>query len=188
MPHAPSVGRRWEAKLRGRAEESRDEGRRSIARENPRSPDPFHPRFPLLFSPLLSSPLLSYPSSVPPLPQSQAPARLAMAEGTPLPANLQEGEAISVTSQVEALFHRRIEFHPARKPLSSFPNGDFRLETLNPSSGPGTSAERIGGASTPSKGNRSVEAEFCEFGFDPELSCRITFRRIVSLFPVEFGL
>ncbi|XP_074577616.1 ubiquitin carboxyl-terminal hydrolase 23-like [Curcuma longa] len=32
--------------------------------------------------------------------------------------------------------------------------------------------------SMPSKGNRSVEAEFYEFGFDPELSCRITFRRI----------
>ncbi|KAG6466736.1 hypothetical protein ZIOFF_075438 [Zingiber officinale] len=89
-----------------------------------------------------------------------------------------EGASISVTAQLEALFHRRIEFHPNRKPLSSFPNGDFRLETLNPSSGPGTSAEKIGGVSMPSKENRSVESEFYEFGFDQELSCRITFRRI----------
>ncbi|CAL9046816.1 ubiquitin carboxyl-terminal hydrolase 23-like isoform X1 [Musa acuminata AAA Group] len=90
-------------------------------------------------------------------------------------ANKPEGASGSV-SQVEALFQRRIEFHRARKPYSSFssPDGDFRLETLNPSSGP----DRPGVSAAAAVSSRSGEGRFYEHGLDPELSFRITFRRI----------
>ncbi|CAL9754683.1 unnamed protein product [Musa acuminata subsp. burmannicoides] len=86
-------------------------------------------------------------------------------------------------SRVESLFHRRIEFHPARKPYSSFSSsdGDFRLETLNPSLGLDRPAVSRGGAfqaGAPSPGKRSGEREFYEHRMDPELSFSITFRRI----------
>lgn len=89
-------------------------------------------------------------------------------------------------SRVESLFHRRIEFHRARKPYSSFSSsdGDFRLETLNPSLGLDRPVVSRGGAfpaGAPSPGKRSGEREFYEHGMDPELSFSITFRRIVSL-------
>ncbi|RZS21071.1 hypothetical protein BHM03_00053657 [Ensete ventricosum] len=94
-------------------------------------------------------------------------------------ANKPEGAAGSF-SQVEALFQRRIEFHRARKPYSSFssPDGDFRLETLNPSSGPDRSG--VSAAAAAAASSRSGEGRFYEHGLDPELSFRITFRRIVS--------
>ncbi|KAL5547497.1 hypothetical protein UlMin_002728 [Ulmus minor] len=78
-----------------------------------------------------------------------------------------------------SLFHRRIEFHPARKPFRGFSNGggDFRIETLNPGSqdlkrqglGPGKSA--LGG-------KKADGSEILENGLDPELCFGITFRRI----------
>lgn len=73
---------------------------------------------------------------------------------------------------------RRIEFHPARKPFSGFTNGggdggDFKLETLNPSSnsdhtkpGSGPQAKKVDGS------------ELWDNGLDPELSFGTTFRRI----------
>ncbi|KAL9445537.1 hypothetical protein AB3S75_018520 [Citrus x aurantiifolia] len=74
---------------------------------------------------------------------------------------------------------RRIEFHPARKPFSGFSNGggddggDFKLETLNPSSssdhtkpGSGHQAKKVNGS------------ELWDNGLDPELSFGTTFRRI----------
>lgn len=73
---------------------------------------------------------------------------------------------------------RRIEFHPARKPFSGFSNGggdggDFKLETLNPSSssdhtrpGSGHQAKKVDGS------------ELWDNGLDPELSFGTTFRRI----------
>lgn len=75
-----------------------------------------------------------------------------------------------------ALFHRRIEFHLARKHFNGFGNessNGFKLVTLNPTSGP-LKASGLG-----KKTEKS--SEHSEAGLDPELSFEITFRRIVSL-------
>ncbi|KAL3824627.1 hypothetical protein ACJIZ3_020656 [Penstemon smallii] len=72
------------------------------------------------------------------------------------------------------VFHRKIEFHLARKSFSGFGNNKrdngFKLVTLNPS------------ASEPNKisasGKKSEKSELSETGLDPEISFRITFRRI----------
>lgn len=83
-----------------------------------------------------------------------------------------------------SLFHRRIEFHPARKPFKGFSNGggDFRLETLNP----GASSDQLRSGSNPAQsglaGKKGDGSEFSESGLDPELSFSITVRRIVSVF------
>ncbi|RWV91864.1 hypothetical protein GW17_00045811 [Ensete ventricosum] len=107
-----------------------------------------------------------------------------MAEGSAVADKPECATALaSGLSRVESLFHRRIEFHRARKPYSSFSSsdGDFRLETLNPSLGLDRPAVSRGGAfpaGAPSPGKRSGEREFYEHGMDPELSFSITFRRI----------
>ncbi|KAL3533084.1 hypothetical protein ACH5RR_006605 [Cinchona calisaya] len=77
------------------------------------------------------------------------------------------------------LFHRRIEFHLARKPFTGFIDGGnsgFKLVTLNPNS-------NLGSKSEPHKawsGMASSEPSSFEnhSGLDPELSLTITFRRI----------
>ncbi|KAJ0965900.1 hypothetical protein J5N97_027038 [Dioscorea zingiberensis] len=81
-------------------------------------------------------------------------------------------------SLVESLFHRRIEFHQARK-LSSSSSvvGDFHLETLNP----GTNSQMPPISSKVAQvapGKKPESGEFFEHGMDPELSFRITYRRI----------
>ncbi|KAG1326583.1 ubiquitin carboxyl-terminal hydrolase 23 [Cocos nucifera] len=89
-------------------------------------------------------------------------------------------EAAAASLPVESLFHRRIEFHPARKPYSPIASagGDFHLETLNPTSGALRPAPSPGGPAAASLGNKFDSGEFYEHGLDPELSFRITFRRI----------
>ncbi|KAK2646741.1 hypothetical protein Ddye_021936 [Dipteronia dyeriana] len=77
-------------------------------------------------------------------------------------------------------FQRRIEFHPARKPLFGLSSGggggarDFKLETLNP----GTSDPARTGSSTGQSGKKPDGSELWDSGLDPELSFGITFRRI----------
>ncbi|KAJ9688949.1 hypothetical protein PVL29_014552 [Vitis rotundifolia] len=95
-------------------------------------------------------------------------------------ANIQENgpTASPDTSLTRSLFHRRIEFHLARKPFSGFTNGEggFRLETLNPT----TDAKRPGhttGAAA-SSGKKQDGSDHVENGLDPELGIGITFRRI----------
>lgn len=73
---------------------------------------------------------------------------------------------------------RRIEFHPARKPFSGFSNGggdggDFKLETLNPSSN--SDHTKAGSGHLAKKVDCS---ELWDNGLDPELSFGTTFRRI----------
>ncbi|KAM0943436.1 putative ubiquitinyl hydrolase 1 [Dioscorea sansibarensis] len=80
-------------------------------------------------------------------------------------------------SLVESLFHRRIDFHPARKPSSSQSvAGDFHLETMNQGASsqmPPMSTRAL------SVGKKSDGAgEFVEHALDSELSFRITYRRI----------
>lgn len=73
-----------------------------------------------------------------------------------------------------ALFHRRIEFHPARKHFNGFLNessNGFKLVTLNPTSGP---------LKTNLLGKKTEKSSEEVAGLDPELSFEITFRRIVS--------
>ncbi|KAJ3695441.1 hypothetical protein LUZ60_000818 [Juncus effusus] len=87
---------------------------------------------------------------------------------------------------MEAMFHRRIEFHPARKPYSAVSSAGasgFFLETLNPSSGKqmvqreaAFGGEKANGAA-PGKRMEGGH-EFFEHGLDQELGFRITFRRI----------
>ncbi|XP_008799649.2 ubiquitin carboxyl-terminal hydrolase 23 isoform X2 [Phoenix dactylifera] len=90
-------------------------------------------------------------------------------------------EAAAASSSVESLFHRRIEFHPARKPYSPIASagGNFHLETLNPTSDGLRPAPSPGGpAAAASLGNKFDAGEFYEHGLDPELTFRISFRRI----------
>lgn len=70
---------------------------------------------------------------------------------------------------------RKIEFHPARKPFHGFSNGrsDFKIETLNPSSG------NKRPFSSPSL-KKPDASDLFEHGLDPELSFSINFRKIVS--------
>ncbi|KAL6534873.1 hypothetical protein OROGR_013548 [Orobanche gracilis] len=75
-----------------------------------------------------------------------------------------------------AFFHRKIDFHMARKPFSGFRNNinnGFKLVTLNPNPEP----NKASGSSK--KCERS--SEIYETGLDPELSFEITFRRILVL-------
>ncbi|XP_019184909.1 PREDICTED: ubiquitin carboxyl-terminal hydrolase 23-like [Ipomoea nil] len=87
-----------------------------------------------------------------------------------------ESEQISGTS----LFHRRIEFHLARKAFNGFGNGSggFRLETLNPSSNSASVPDKAPGPgnrpSNKGSGNDGVD-------FDPELSLNMTFRKIMRI-------
>ncbi|KAL6539324.1 hypothetical protein OROHE_011095 [Orobanche hederae] len=72
-----------------------------------------------------------------------------------------------------AFFHRRIEFHVARKPFSGLgnnTNNGFKLVTLNPNPEPNK-------ASGPDKKCERSSVIY-ETGLDPELSFEITFRRI----------
>ncbi|KAL6534871.1 hypothetical protein OROGR_013546 [Orobanche gracilis] len=75
-----------------------------------------------------------------------------------------------------ALFHRKIDFHVARKPFSGFGNNinnGFKLVTLNPNPEPNNAS------GSGKKCERS--SEIYETGLDPELSLEITFRRILVL-------
>ncbi|KAL0316470.1 UNVERIFIED_CONTAM: Ubiquitin carboxyl-terminal hydrolase 23 [Sesamum radiatum] len=85
------------------------------------------------------------------------------------------GEAAPIVSGLDsdsALFHRRIEFHAARKPFNGFGNNSsngFKLVTLNPNS------ESHKASGSEKKGDKP---ERPEIGLDPELSFEISFRRI----------
>ncbi|XP_010265604.1 PREDICTED: ubiquitin carboxyl-terminal hydrolase 23 isoform X2 [Nelumbo nucifera] len=92
-----------------------------------------------------------------------------------------DGFAVPVSSSSNgSLFQRRIEFHPAKKPFSGFStgNGDFHLETLNPSSDSQRTAATANGGTSVSKGKKSESVDFFEHELDPELSFGITFKRI----------
>ncbi|XP_052182631.1 LOW QUALITY PROTEIN: ubiquitin carboxyl-terminal hydrolase 23 [Diospyros lotus] len=80
---------------------------------------------------------------------------------------------------VETLFHRRIDFLPARKPFTGFSNGGggFRLETLNPQGGDSQRGSNQGSGSI-SAGKKADGSEFLDAGLDPELSFSISFKRI----------
>ncbi|XP_057421727.1 ubiquitin carboxyl-terminal hydrolase 23-like isoform X2 [Lotus japonicus] len=84
-------------------------------------------------------------------------------------AEIQTETPPSDPAQSSLLFNRKIEFLPIRKPFHGFSN-NFQLETLNPSSSKSTR--------TPSSAPNKHHSEYSEFGFDPELSFGITFRRI----------
>ncbi|XP_039115855.1 ubiquitin carboxyl-terminal hydrolase 23 [Dioscorea cayenensis subsp. rotundata] len=85
--------------------------------------------------------------------------------------------ARSSDSLVESLFHRRIDFHPARKPSSvQSVGGDFHLETLNAGASSQMPPVSTGALSV---GKKSEGAgELVEHGLDSELSFKITYRRI----------
>lgn len=86
------------------------------------------------------------------------------------------GSCAVSSSSASAVF-RKIEFHPARKTFNGFSNrggSDFKMETLNPSSG----NERA--LSAPS-GKKPDGSDLLEHGLDPELTFSITFRKIVSV-------
>ncbi|CAI9779680.1 unnamed protein product [Fraxinus pennsylvanica] len=76
------------------------------------------------------------------------------------------------------IFHRRIEFHLARKSFNGFSNSNsngFKLVTLNPGSSNGFSSEpQIASLS----GKKAGRSELLDNGLDSELSFGITFRRI----------
>ncbi|XP_059635606.1 ubiquitin carboxyl-terminal hydrolase 23 [Cornus florida] len=95
-------------------------------------------------------------------------------------SNTQPDGFLDSPSSNGSLFHRRIEFHRARNPFTGFSNGggDFRLESLNPSSEPQRPGQNQGGDPSALAGKKSDGFEFSETGLDPELSFRITFRRI----------
>ncbi|KAK7265092.1 hypothetical protein RJT34_32708 [Clitoria ternatea] len=77
-------------------------------------------------------------------------------------------------SAATVLLPRKIEFQPLKKPFKGFSN-DFHIETLNPSSSePGPSAS----STSPAAPKKHDASEFSEYGLDPELSFRITFRGI----------
>ncbi|GER27761.1 ubiquitin carboxyl-terminal hydrolase [Striga asiatica] len=72
-----------------------------------------------------------------------------------------------------ALFHRKIEFHVARRPFNGFGNNStdgFKLVTLNPN------ADTHKASCSGKKCEKPTENY--ETGLDPELSFEITFRRI----------
>ncbi|CAN8248417.1 unnamed protein product [Cochlearia groenlandica] len=73
------------------------------------------------------------------------------------------------SSSASAVF-RKIEFHPSRKPFNGISNGgsDFKMDALNPSSG-----NKRGFSSA-----SSVKKHDASDSLDPELSFRITFRKI----------
>ncbi|KAG6673445.1 hypothetical protein I3842_16G112600 [Carya illinoinensis] len=102
--------------------------------------------------------------------------------GTSIGSEIQSDPPCALANGSPALFHRRIEFHPARKPFKGFGNGggggDFKLETLNPGGG---SDQRRSGSNTGQSGlagKKGDGSEFLEHGLDPELSFGITVRRI----------
>lgn len=99
-------------------------------------------------------------------------------------ANTQENGplASSNLSSTGSLFHRRIDFHPARKSFSGFGNGDggFQLETLNPTMDLKRPGQIIGPSA--SNGKKQDGSNHMENWLDPELCSGITFRRIVSIF------
>lgn len=75
-----------------------------------------------------------------------------------------------------ALFPRRIEFQPARRPFNSFASSNkrFMLVSLNP-----TNPHKDSGSS---KKSEKSSSELPDTGLDPEFNLEITFRRIVSCF------
>ncbi|CAE6246580.1 unnamed protein product [Arabidopsis arenosa] len=88
------------------------------------------------------------------------------------PSSNNNGSYAVASSTASAVF-RKIEFHPARKPFNGFSDGrsDFKIETLNPCSG----NNRVLSAPSVKKPDGS---DLVEHGFDPELTFRITFRKI----------
>ncbi|CAN4084454.1 unnamed protein product [Withania somnifera] len=82
-----------------------------------------------------------------------------------------------------ALFHRRIEFHLARKPFNGFisgkNNGGFQLETLNPNSETRTDNGSLVGAGK--NGVNGGDGVMESNGMDPEVSFGIAFRKIMRI-------
>ncbi|MCD7451418.1 hypothetical protein HAX54_011727 [Datura stramonium] len=82
-----------------------------------------------------------------------------------------------------SLFHRKIEFHLARKPYNGFisgkNNGGFQLETLNPSSENRKENGSLVGAGK--KGGTGGDVAMESNGMDPEVSFGIAFRKIMRI-------
>ncbi|XP_044959667.1 ubiquitin carboxyl-terminal hydrolase 23 [Hordeum vulgare subsp. vulgare] len=79
----------------------------------------------------------------------------------------------------EGVLHRRIEFHPARRPHAAVAvgGGGFQMETLNPDAADGAAAAAGGAARGEAEARRSEKAE--ALGLDPELTvARIYLGRI----------
>ena len=86
-----------------------------------------------------------------------------------------------------ALFHRRIEFHLAKKPFNGFNDGGnsgngFKLVTLNPYNSNASLKSEPHKAWSGSGKPPSESSSENHSGLDPELSFTITFRRIVRFF------
>ncbi|CAN4113202.1 unnamed protein product [Withania somnifera] len=83
-----------------------------------------------------------------------------------------------------ALFHRRIDFHLARKPFNGFisgkNNGGFQLETLNPNSETRSGNGSLVGAGKNGGGN-GIDGVIESNGMDPEVSFGIAFRKIMRI-------
>ncbi|CAH2069578.1 unnamed protein product [Thlaspi arvense] len=80
------------------------------------------------------------------------------------------GSSALSSSSASAVF-RKIDFHPARKPLIGFSNSNYKVETLNPSS-----ANKRPFSSLSVK--KPDGSDLLEHGLDPELTFTITFRKI----------
>ncbi|KAJ8562192.1 hypothetical protein K7X08_011483 [Anisodus acutangulus] len=84
-------------------------------------------------------------------------------------------------SDTSSLFHRRIEFHLARKPFNGFisgkNNGGFKLETLNPNSEARKENGSVIGSGKKVGGDVVQESN----GMDREVSFGIAFRKIMRI-------
>ncbi|XP_072952800.1 ubiquitin carboxyl-terminal hydrolase 23-like isoform X1 [Typha angustifolia] len=93
-----------------------------------------------------------------------------------------DGGCAAAPLQEDSLYSRRIEFHTARKPSSAMSRGGsgvFCLEKLIPSSDPRSTPDASAESALKAPSDRISEGrDFYEHGLDPELSFRITFRRI----------
>ncbi|XP_055822902.1 ubiquitin carboxyl-terminal hydrolase 23 isoform X2 [Solanum dulcamara] len=80
-----------------------------------------------------------------------------------------------------SLYHRKIEFHLARKPFNGFISGKnnsgFQLETLNPNSETRKENGSLVGAGKKGGGDAVMESN----GMDPEVSFGIAFRKIMRI-------
>ena len=116
-----------------------------------------------------------------------------MAEGLTEPPSSSSKKPLDVASAVAAavapadpLFGKRIEFHLERKPYSLTSTSgfqDFHIETLNPST---SQPQRAPAAAGRASAAAAQSGKKTDGGFDPVLSFRITFRRIVSFYNSSF--
>ncbi|KAM0918431.1 hypothetical protein ACQ4PT_008968 [Festuca glaucescens] len=117
--------------------------------------------------------------SIDPSPQrSQRAARLKLRRDVETLASMAEVSTAAAAAPVpEGVLHRRIEFHPARRPHAALAvgGGGFRMETLNPDAAGGAAA--AGAARSEGEARRPEKAESAVL--DPELTvARIYLGRI----------